>query len=94
MRRLLIVGLIGLTAAVLTATAAYLRDVVVPALRTGAGQAGRSGRAGGCRPARLRNEHVERVADRIGALHGHASELEASLDAEQATSGRRMLRSG
>jgi FlaA1/EpsC-like NDP-sugar epimerase/dTDP-4-amino-4,6-dideoxygalactose transaminase len=42
----------------------------------------------------LRNEHVERVADRIGALHGHAAELEASLDAEQATSGHRMLRSG
>ena len=42
----------------------------------------------------LRNEHVERVADRIGALHAHAAELERSIDDEQAASNRRILRSG
>ena len=42
----------------------------------------------------LRNEHVERVADRIESLQNHATEVEASIDATKPTSGRQMLRFG
>jgi FlaA1/EpsC-like NDP-sugar epimerase/dTDP-4-amino-4,6-dideoxygalactose transaminase len=42
----------------------------------------------------LRNEHVERVTDRIAAVQRHASELDASFDAAKTASNRRMLRFG
>jgi dTDP-4-amino-4,6-dideoxygalactose transaminase len=42
----------------------------------------------------LRNEHVERVADRIATLHSHAAELVASSGAERAAAGSQVLRFG
>ena len=42
----------------------------------------------------LRNEHVERVADRIGALHAHAAELDELIGASRSAATGRMVRSG
>jgi dTDP-4-amino-4,6-dideoxygalactose transaminase len=42
----------------------------------------------------LRNEHIERVADRIESLHRHASEIDATIDTERPNSGRQILRFG
>jgi FlaA1/EpsC-like NDP-sugar epimerase/dTDP-4-amino-4,6-dideoxygalactose transaminase len=42
----------------------------------------------------LRNEHVERVADRIAALQTHAVEIDASAESEASAANSRMLRFG
>jgi FlaA1/EpsC-like NDP-sugar epimerase/dTDP-4-amino-4,6-dideoxygalactose transaminase len=42
----------------------------------------------------LRNEHVERVADRIGVVHAHAAEIEARGDASDPDSSPPVLRFG
>jgi dTDP-4-amino-4,6-dideoxygalactose transaminase len=42
----------------------------------------------------LRNEHVERVADRIASLHAHGVEIDASVESERSAANSRMLRFG
>jgi dTDP-4-amino-4,6-dideoxygalactose transaminase len=42
----------------------------------------------------LRNEHVERVADRIAALHARGVEIDASVETELSAANSRMLRFG